>query len=47
MDFDKKASALAMADRLEKLAVGLESCGMKKEAEVNRQKAREIRTANK
>lgn len=46
MDFDKKASAIAMAERLEKLAVGLESLGMKKEAAINRAKAEEIRSAN-
>lgn len=47
MDFDKKASAIAMAERLEKLANGLESLGMTKEASVNRAKAAEIRAANK
>ena len=44
---NKKAMAIAMAERLEKLAVGLESLGMNKEAMVNRAKASEIREANK
>ena len=44
---NKKAMAILMAERLEKLAVGLESLGMNKEAMVNRAKASEIRKANK
>ena len=44
---NKKAMAIAMAERLEKLAVGLESLGMNKEASMNRAKASEIREANK
>ena len=43
---NKKAMAIAMAERLEKLANGLESLGMNKEARVNRAKASEIRKAN-
>ena len=44
---NKKAMAIAMAERLEKLAVGLESLGMNKEAAANRARASEIRLANK
>ena len=47
MSDNKKAMALAMAERLEKLAEGLDRMGMKKEAELNRAKASEIREANK
>lgn len=43
---EEKAMALAMAERLEKLAVGLYSLGMTKEANMNREKAKEIRKAN-
>ena len=43
---NKRALAIAMAERLEKLANGLESLGMNKEARVNRAKASEIRKAN-
>lgn len=44
---DEKRRALAMADRLEFLAKGLEMNGFKKQAEANRKKALEIREANK
>lgn len=43
---NKKAMAIAMAERLEKLANGLDLIGMNKEASVNRAKASEIRKAN-
>ena len=38
--------ALAMADRLEFTAIGLEKVGLKKEAEISRKKAKEIRSAH-
>jgi len=44
---EKKQIALAMAERLEKLAVGLEMVGLVKEASVNRAKAAQIREAAK
>ena len=44
---EKKIITLAMAERLEKPAVSLDSLGMNKEAELNRAKAKEIRIANK
>jgi hypothetical protein len=43
----KKAVALAMADRLEFLAGGLDKAGMSDIANVNRAKAAQIRAANK
>jgi hypothetical protein len=43
----KKAVALAMADRLEFLAGGLDKAGMFDLANVNRAKAAQIRAANK
>ena len=42
-----KARAIAMAERLEMLANGLERSGLVYEAGVNRKKAAEIRAANK
>lgn len=42
---NNKKSALAMADRLDFLAIGLENVGLANEANINRTKANEIRLA--
>lgn len=44
---DAKHRALAMADRLEVMARGLDGEGLHDQAEKNRAKAKEIRKANK
>lgn len=40
---EAKLRALAMAQRLEFLATDLEKSGLKKEAEINREKAKKLR----
>lgn len=42
-----KKSALLMADRLDFLAIGLEKAGLKIEAKVAKEKAKNIRNKNK